>query len=273
MRAKRARAFLMEPATYLNDHAVLRMNTLERGAYSTLLFALWDLPEPGVVEDHPEVLRALSRTTPSEWDNVRVSVMAAFDTETRPGWWIQKRMVQDHHAQTLWVEAQKARGRMGGRPKRDNKLKPMGFDNGTQTKANTRNYVTGNSELQKKKTRSTRVERETDPGFARFYSAYPRKVGKVEAEKAWKSQKILSPEDLDRVMTGLERWQQHEWVGKERQFIPHPATWLRGRRWNDDPSSGSGNGAIVAPGASNAATEARLRWVETLRKASGRGET
>jgi hypothetical protein len=69
-------------------------------------------------------------------------------------------------------------------------------------------------------------------GFETFYSTYPRKVSKTNAEKAWKKQKCV----LSEVMPSLQK-QMKLW--NDPQFIPHPATWLNGRRWEDDLTSKS----------------------------------
>ena len=69
--------------------------------------------------------------------------------------------------------------------------------------------------------------------FCDFYSAYPVKQARQDAEKAWLK---LSPDDTLRgaIMAGLlnakgsEEW--HEDGGK---YIPHPATFLNRRRWED----------------------------------------
>lgn len=98
-RRPRRHDFFFSPRDYLNDPVVLEMTTMERGAYSTLLFALWDQPEPGVCQDSERTLRALSRTTPEEWAEVRPQVAKAFDLEARPGSWVQKRMVAEHSRQ------------------------------------------------------------------------------------------------------------------------------------------------------------------------------
>jgi hypothetical protein len=63
--------------------------------------------------------------------------------------------------------------------------------------------------------------------FETFYSSYPRKVSKTNAEKAWKKQKCV----LSEVMPSLQK-QMKLWT--DPQFIPHPATWLNGRRWEDE---------------------------------------
>ena len=67
--------------------------------------------------------------------------------------------------------------------------------------------------------------------FDQLWEEYPRKVGKAQAKKAFKtaSKKInfydLLPKFEAYVLT-LE--------GKETQFIPHLATWLNGERWKDE---------------------------------------
>jgi len=67
-----------------------------------------------------------------------------------------------------------------------------------------------------------------------FWPQYPRKVGKAAASKAWKK---LTQAELDHVMDGLRRYKATEWQGREIQFIPHAASWLNGRRWDDDLAS------------------------------------
>lgn len=71
-------------------------------------------------------------------------------------------------------------------------------------------------------------------GFAEFWSAWPRKVGKAQAEKAWSK---LHPSDdlvtaILRAIAAQSRSPQ--WLKDGGQFIPHPATWLNGKRWEDE---------------------------------------
>ena len=72
----------------------------------------------------------------------------------------------------------------------------------------------------------------TDDSFAAFWSCYPRRVAKKAAERAWAK---LNPDAalVEQIMAGL-RAQLPQMCAKEPQFIPHPATWLRGERWQDE---------------------------------------
>lgn len=80
-------------------------------------------------------------------------------------------------------------------------------------------------------------KRNTDilPLFDRFWGAYPRKVSKADARKAFAK---LNPDtELVEDMLRALDWQKRlpEWTKDGGQFIPYPATWLNARRWEDEP--------------------------------------
>jgi hypothetical protein len=68
--------------------------------------------------------------------------------------------------------------------------------------------------------------------FGAFWAAYPRKTAKADALKAW--QQVRPP--LPAVLATLA-WQrqQPDWLRDQGAFVPFPASWLRGRRWEDEP--------------------------------------
>jgi len=75
------------------------------------------------------------------------------------------------------------------------------------------------------------------PGFDRFYDAYPKHEARADAEKAWKA---LAPDEA-LLATMLAAIGAQGLARKERQFVPLPASWLRGKRWADEvPSSAAG---------------------------------
>jgi hypothetical protein len=69
-------------------------------------------------------------------------------------------------------------------------------------------------------------------GFSAFWVRWPRKVGKLEAEQAWK--KHVTPEDEEPIQNALD-WQIPIFEAREPEYIPHPKTWIRNRRWEDEP--------------------------------------
>ena len=69
---------------------------------------------------------------------------------------------------------------------------------------------------------------------ATFWPAYPRKVAKEAARKA--AAKVLAAgADPAEVMAGLEAARaSDQWTRDGGRYVPHPATWLNGRRWEDE---------------------------------------
>ena len=94
--------------------------------------------------------------------------------------------------------------------------------------------------------------------FASFWSAYPRKIAKVLALKAW--QKLRPTPALVRsIMFALEKQKRTEqWQKDGGQFVPHPATWLNQQRWLDE----IGPAAPVAPDVS----KERARSVDVIKQ-------
>jgi len=71
-------------------------------------------------------------------------------------------------------------------------------------------------------------------GFSEFWSAYPKRRSKGEALKAWRA---LKPNEQLRteILAGLQRaMNSAQWRKDDGQFIPHPATWLRAKGWEDE---------------------------------------
>lgn len=74
-----------------------------------------------------------------------------------------------------------------------------------------------------------------DPTFREFWLAYPRHVAKESARKAWAKLSPVSLDLLQQMLTALA-WQrlQPSWRELGGMYIPHPGTWLRQRRWEDE---------------------------------------
>ena len=68
-------------------------------------------------------------------------------------------------------------------------------------------------------------------GFEDFWDAYPRREGKRDAQKAWRQIKAgLDPELRERI---AENMRTRRWP-RETRFVPLPATYLRGARYEDE---------------------------------------
>ena len=75
-------------------------------------------------------------------------------------------------------------------------------------------------------------------GFVDFWAAYPRKQAKMDAIKAWKKL-APSPDLVARILASVQRsCDSPDWRKDGGQYIPYPATYLNGRRWEDEQSTG-----------------------------------
>lgn len=77
-------------------------------------------------------------------------------------------------------------------------------------------------------------------GFDEFWKVYPKHEAKQDAMKAWKS---IKPDEalLNTILADIKKRLADggAWYKKERQYVPLPATYLRGARWEDEPSGGT----------------------------------
>ena len=85
-----------------------------------------------------------------------------------------------------------------------------------------------------------------DDGFPTFWEQYPKKVAKPQAMKAWKRIRPAGQVLAD-LVAGLEQQKASgEWQKDGGQFIPHPATWLNARRWEDEVTPAGNQTAAAA---------------------------
>lgn len=78
------------------------------------------------------------------------------------------------------------------------------------------------------------AQKELPPYFDTFWKTYPRKKDKPKAIRAWRRLKV-NETLLQMILTAIEREKKSsDWQKENGQFIPYPATWLNGRRWEDE---------------------------------------
>jgi hypothetical protein len=84
-----------------------------------------------------------------------------------------------------------------------------------------------------------KIEAEREMLFNRFWACYPRKVGKQEARKAWDKLKpdLILCSQMSRALKA--QMQSEQWTRDGGRYIPHPSTWLNGRRWEDETPEAS----------------------------------
>lgn len=74
-------------------------------------------------------------------------------------------------------------------------------------------------------------------GFEEFWGVYPNKRDKSKACELW--QKLAPDAALKKQIIAAVKQQakSDEWTKDGGQFVPYPSTWLRRRRWEDEPAT------------------------------------
>ena len=102
-----------------------------------------------------------------------------------------------------------------------------------------------------------------DSRFDEFWEAYPKRVGRGAAEKAY--ERIHPTAELQGQMLAAVSIakKSRQWQENNGQYIPNPATWLNQRRWEDDPSP------AIGPPAENPQVNMAQEAIEAIMNGAG----
>lgn len=236
---------------YTKNTAHLSM--LEDGAYRRLIDMYYTREKPLPLDMQTVYRLARART---KQERIAIdAVLQEFFINTDFGFLHSRCEKEITNAQSRISAAQK-NGTKGGRPKghglqedsgseENNPLGSdvnpnglsMGYGNETQEKAHQSQKPKANNHKPIKTPLSPQAGK--DDGFELFWNVYPKKVGKVAAQKAWLNTG-LNQIDAEIVLNALG-WQSksEQWLKDNGQFIPNPATYLNQKRWMDEPQSES----------------------------------
>ncbi len=70
--------------------------------------------------------------------------------------------------------------------------------------------------------------------FARFYDAYPKHKARAKAYEVWRR---ICPDNglVETILAKLEEAKKsNDWLKDGGKYIPYPASWLNGKRWEDE---------------------------------------
>ena len=127
------------------------------------------------------------------------------------------------------------------------------------------------------KNTDNRIQNITPDKFDDFWTAFPRKIAKGAARRAFKTAlKKTTPETL---VDGARRYARDR-AGKDDQYTKHPASWLNGECWEDAvPKTGTADFGIarngyfselkIEPIRKEGTAEERAAKVKKLREAMG----
>jgi uncharacterized protein YdaU (DUF1376 family) len=242
---------------YLADTG--HLSTSEHGAYLLLLMHQW---RNGCIPDDERQLTKITRTTTREWRAISATVLAFFDcgeSGLQQGRLERVRAEQAEKRQRLSEAGRKA-GKASAAQRSFNDRSTI-VNQGLVEPSCNQPEPEPEPEREDTSLRSVSLPRGKraggHPDFADFWEAYPRKVGKGAAEKAFAAAVAKGASVAD-IAAGLNR---QRWPA-DVQYIPHPATWLNGRRWEDDPGA-----AAPPPAQSEPASKMDWLWRDMAREA------
>ena len=96
----------------------------------------------------------------------------------------------------------------------------------------TKSNAVGNADVTLSETEyRNRIQNTDTEAFDRFWSVYPRKAGKQDAQRSF--ERALKVATLDEILAGAQKYADDP--NRVAQFTAHPSTWLNQGRWSDDP--------------------------------------
>ena len=110
-------------------------------------------------------------------------------------------------------------------------------------------------------------EKKGNEAFDAFWTAYPRKVGKGAAKKAFEEVPKSKHAAILRAIEAQKKSEQ--WQKENGKYIPNPATWLNQERWEDELAerkSAADTSAFNTPRVTREELEQRKRLIETLER-------
>jgi len=198
------------------------LSDAERGRYLLLLMIMWRSPHCRVPNDKEWLARRFNRTP----EAVEAEVMPLIREFclTTGNWITQKRLKKEFDYVTRKTKKQSDNAKSRWEKEKfyaDAYANAMPPDDSWHDVGNAPSPSPSPSPSSKTKTIK----------FDAWWAAYPRRVGKGAAERAYRS--ALKKTDHETLLAGAHD-AARKFSATAPEFIPHPATWLNGERWLDE---------------------------------------
>ena len=183
------------------------LTNIEDLAYRRLLDAYY-------LQEHPlsvGITSVARQVNMREYETEVKAVLEEFFTLTDDGWFHQR---VDNEIKHFQAKRQQASNAGKASAERRNNIRSTDVQ-----PTNNHKPITNNQ-----------IDKEYIDRFDEFWKHYPRKVSKPNALKAWIK---IKPDD-ELTKTIISAISKQNLSAKEEQFIPHPASWLNGKRWEDE---------------------------------------
>ena len=197
----------------------MNLSLLEHGVYTTLIDH-YTLNEEPISLDHLDVCWTIGARTDNEKTAVCL-ILSKFFIKTDEGYRHKRcdEEIAKYHAKSDTA-------RVNANKRWDSNAKAMP----THSKGNANHKPITNNQ-----------EPITNKDFEKFYAKYPNKVKKERALKAW----LKHNPDIAVVLKALEYQVSNDRRFREKEFTPHPASWLNDKEWENEPVKRKGNSTYL----------------------------
>ena len=213
-------------ADYQADTAHLTLE--QKGAYMELIMNYWQTEKP--LNNSDDRLASVLKISKRRFQTMKKLLAEFFTVEGDI--WTHGRIESD--LESVLKKSRKASyaASEGARKRANDRLRTLSVRSANAGHIDIDKDIDKDNRQKEKDIAQPKVERSTpDISFDEFWKIYPRKVGKGQARKAFKA--ALKKTTLEVILAGVETMKADPLL--ESEFTPHPATWLNGERWLDDP--------------------------------------
>ena len=243
MKAYKSPAFQFYPDSWLSSMDITLMTSAEEGAYIRLLCHAWLSPDCGLPADS-RALQTLSRLG-SAWSKSEATIRAKFRQED--GRIYNDRLLAERSKQEVWREKSSAGGKRSGATRREANHEPK--TKGGSLLVDDLHEPNGNSSSPSPfpvntkakehtpaaKSAAVSVSDQVEVWFSQeFWPVYPRREAKVAALRSARA--VLRTPELRAAALRALTLQLPDLTSRPPDKRPHPATWINGRRWEDEPA-------------------------------------
>ncbi|TWA87122.1 uncharacterized protein DUF1376 [Azospirillum brasilense] len=220
------------PDEWLVGASVLKAD--ERGCYITVCALIYS--NGGPIRDDARDLAKLCNITQERWARIRGILLAKGKLRLVDGLLTNGRCeIELEKALNRTTTARKT-GTTGGQNSAISRQKRgrVSNDNSNLIEADAsgdRKLTTNHKPQTKSLPQSPDGGSNVEAEFDRWYRAYPKRVAKGQAEKAYRTARKAV--DADTLLRAAEAYARAV-AGKDAKYTPNPATWLNGQRWLDD---------------------------------------
>ena len=243
-------AFQFYPADWRKDPSLSTCSLAARGLWIELMCIMHEASPYGVlaVNGKPMTDLQISRAVGEPMDLVQGLLdeleSAGVYSRDETGAIFSRRMIRDEQLRNVRAAA----GRLGGNPTLLNQKHNL-IDKQKPTPSSSSSSSTSEDKTIDQPTAVARVNIDSHggdkgrrtvsftPEYEEWWSAYPRKVGKLAAFRAYQTAKrLLGVEATPRLLLGAQAYAATT-AGKDEKYIAHPTTWLNQGRWDDVAAS------------------------------------